>query len=58
MADLLSHSKKKYIEKWRKSVGIYLKNGDLCKVTITDVPPDRDGSITPQSVKSGVCIEY
>lgn len=52
MADPLSHSKRKFIERWRKSVGHYITNGGLCKVTITDVPPEVEGAITPSSEHS------
>lgn len=33
-------------------MGHYITNGGLCKVTITDVPPEVEGAITPSSEHS------
>ena len=52
MADYLSSSKRNFVERWKKSVDHYTTKGHLCKVTITDVPPERDGVISPCSERS------
>ena len=52
MADYLSSSKRNFVERWKKAVDHYTTKGHLCKVTITDVPPERDGVISPCSERS------
>lgn len=52
MADYLSNSKRKFVERWKKSVDHYTTKGHLCKVTITDVPPENEGVISPCSERS------
>lgn len=52
MADYLSNSKRNFVERWKKSVDHYTTKGHLCKETITDVPPERDGVISPCSERS------
>ena len=43
MAELLSNSKRKYIENWMQNVCHYMENGTICKVTISEMTPEPTG---------------
>ena len=43
MSELLSNSKRKYIENWRQSVYQYMENGTMCKVTVSEMTPEPPG---------------
>lgn len=45
MSELLSNSKRKYIENWRQSVCQHMESGTICKVTISEMTPEPAGYI-------------
>lgn len=45
MSELLSSSKRKYIENWRQSVCQHMESGTICKVTISEMTPEPAGYI-------------
>lgn len=46
MSELLSNTKKKYIENWRQSVCQHMESGTICRVTISEMTPEPGGYIT------------
>ena len=46
MSELLSTTKKKYIENWRQTVCQHMESGTICKVTISEMTPEPGGYIT------------
>ena len=46
MSELLSNTKKRYIENWRQSVCQHMESGTICRVTISEMTPEPCGYIT------------
>lgn len=46
MSEMLSNSKRKYIESWRQSVCEHMESGTICRITISEMTPEPSGYIS------------